>query len=60
MSKQLRKFSVNDSGVSPVIGMILILAIVTVSIGIIYTAGIPMIENAKLSTHQHGAINVLS
>lgn len=60
MSKQLRKFSVNDSGVSPVIGMILILAIVTVSIGIIYTAGIPMIENAKSSTHQQNIHNSFS
>ena len=60
MSKQVRKFTVNDSGVSPVIGMILILAIVTVSIGIIYTAGIPMIDNAKLSTHQQNIHNSFS
>lgn len=60
MSKQVRKFTVNDSGVSPVIGMILILAIVTVSIGIIYTAGIPMIENAKFSTHQQNIRNSFS
>jgi hypothetical protein len=60
MSKQVKKFTVNDSGVSPVIGMILILAIVTVSIGIIYTAGIPMIDNAKLSTHQQNIHNSFS
>lgn len=60
MSKQVRKFSVNESGASPVIGMILILAIVTVSIGIIYTAGIPMIENAKLRTHQQNIQNSFS
>ncbi|MDW7775189.1 MAG: hypothetical protein SCH39_02495 [Methanosarcinales archaeon] len=60
MSKQLREFTVNDSGASPVIGMILILAIVTVSIGIIYTAGIPMIENAKLRAHQQNIQNSFS
>ncbi|MCL7412099.1 MAG: hypothetical protein M8353_00575 [ANME-2 cluster archaeon] len=60
MSKQVKKFTVNDSGVSPVIGMILILAIVTVSIGIIYTAGIPMIENAKSRAHQQNIHNSFS
>lgn len=60
MSKQVKKFTVNDSGVSPVIGMILILAIVTVSIGIIYTVGIPMIDNAKSSTHQQNIHNSFS
>jgi hypothetical protein len=49
--KSKKNFIDNNSGVSPVVGMILILAIVTVSIGIIYTAGIPMIDNAKLNTH---------
>lgn len=41
----------NTDGTSPVVGMILILAIATVSIGIVYTSGIPLIENAKYSTH---------
>ena len=59
-SKAKRNFIDNKSGVSPVIGMILILSIVTVSIGIIYTAGIPMIENAKLNTHIRIAQNSFS
>ena len=60
ISKANRNFLDNNSGVSPVIGMILILAIVTVSIGIIYTAGIPMIDNAKLNTHIQIAQNFFS
>lgn len=60
LSKAKRNFIDNNSGVSPVIGMILILAIVTVSIGIIYTAGIPMIDNAKFNTHVQIAQNSFS
>ncbi|NOR59054.1 MAG: type IV pilin, partial [Methanosarcinales archaeon] len=43
------------SGVSPVIGMILILSIVVVSIGIIYTTGIPFIESMKHTTQVSNA-----
>lgn len=41
----------NNDAVSPVIGFILIMSIVTVSIGIIYTTGIPMLDSARLDTH---------
>lgn len=60
MSKEGSNFTDNDSGVSPVIGMILILVIVTVSIGIIYSAGIPMLDSAKLSTHLQNMQNSFS
>jgi hypothetical protein len=59
-SKAKRNFIDNNSGVSPVVGMILILGIVIVSIGIIYTSGIPMIDNAKLNTHIQIAQNSFS
>lgn len=48
------------SGVSPVIGMILILSIVVVSIGIIYTTGIPFIESMKHTTQVSNARNSFS
>lgn len=48
------------SGVSPVIGMILILSIVVVSIGIIYTTGIPFIESMKHTTQVSNAQNSFS
>jgi hypothetical protein len=40
----------DNSGVSPVIGIILILSIVTVSIAIIYSSGVPFIDSAKQNT----------
>jgi hypothetical protein len=48
------------SGVSPVIGMILILSIVVVSIGIIYTTGIPFIDSIKYTTQVSNAKNSFS
>jgi len=48
------------SGVSPVIGMILILSIVVVSIGIIYTTGIPFIDSIKHTTQVSNAKNSFS
>lgn len=48
------------SGVSPVIGMILILSIVVVSIGIIYTTGIPFIDSMKHTTQVSNAQNSFS
>lgn len=40
----------DNNGVSPVIGIILILSIVTVSIAIIYSSGVPFIDSAKQNT----------
>ncbi|MDF1558352.1 MAG: hypothetical protein P1P80_09305 [ANME-2 cluster archaeon] len=60
MSKKGQNFTDNDKGVSPVIGMILILVIVTVSIGMIYSSGIPMLDNAKISTHIQNIHNSFS
>ena len=48
------------SGVSPVIGMILILSIVIVSVGIIYTIGIPVLDTAKFNTHMENTIKSFS
>lgn len=48
------------SGVSPVIGMILILSIVVVSVGIIYTSGIPFIDSIKYNTQVFNAQNSFS
>ncbi len=48
------------SGVSPVIGIILILSIVMVSVGIIYTTGIPFIDSIKYTTQVSNAQNSFS
>ena len=48
------------SGVSPVIGIILILSIVMVSVGIIYTTGIPFIDTMKYNTQVSNAQNSFS
>jgi FlaG/FlaF family flagellin (archaellin) len=48
------------SGVSPVIGMILILSIVVISVGIIYTTGIPFIDSIKYNTQVFNAQNSFS
>jgi FlaG/FlaF family flagellin (archaellin) len=48
------------SGVSPVVGMILILSIVVVSVGIIYTMGIPFIDSIKYNTQVTNAKNSFS
>ena len=48
------------SGVSPVIGMILILSIVILSVGIIYTTGIPFIDSIKHTTQVSNARNSFS
>ena len=48
------------SGVSPVIGMILILSIVMVSVGIVYTTGIPFIDLIKYNTQVSNAQNSFS
>ena len=47
-------------GVSPVVGMILILSIVMVSVGIIYTTGIPFIDSIKYATQVSNAKNSFS
>ncbi len=48
------------SGVSPVVGMILILSIVIVSVGMIYTTGIPFIDSIKYNTQVSNARNSFS
>jgi len=48
------------SGVSPVVGMILILSIVILSVGIIYTTGIPFIDSIKHTTQVSNARNSFS
>ena len=48
------------SGVSPVVGMILILSIVIVSVGIIYTTGIPFIDSIKYNIQVSNARNSFS
>lgn len=47
----------DTNGVSPVIGMILIISIVTISIAIIYTSGLPFIDTAKYNTQLTSARN---
>ena len=47
---KLKNVVQDNSGVSPVIGIILILSIVTVSIAIIYSSGVPFIDSAKQNT----------
>lgn len=45
----------NCDGVSPVVGMILILSIVVVSVGIIYASGVPFLDSVKHSTQMENA-----
>ena len=55
-----RNLLADRSGVSPVVGMILILSIVIVSVGIIYTTGIPFIDSIKYNTQVSNARNSFS
>jgi len=54
---KLKNVVQDNNGVSPVIGIILILSIVTVSIAIIYTSGVPFIDSAKQNTQFTSARN---
>lgn len=54
---KLKNFIQDNNGVSPVIGIILILSIVTVSIAIIYVSGVPFIDSAKQNTQFTSARN---
>ena len=47
----LSSFKKSEDAVSPVIAMVLILFIVTTSIGIVYITGLPRIESAKDKAH---------
>lgn len=60
LPNKYKKLLEDRSGVSPVIGMILILSIVVVSVGIIYTSGIPFIDSIKYNTQVFNAQNSFS